>query len=359
MAYTQLNHVLGLGAQQRAELSTRELLNRVDDFDNTFAGIKVTHEVSADHVERFADLLGDVLGREPGAITGPRQEAVRFLIGRDFGAPVNGGGWMNAAGPIVFRDCTRPGITLALLARIFDPNRIRQQNHPVCGPVVFLQGVCRSRPADYARMVTSLAVNGRYTLWGLAIKPGENVFSMPYRGTMDKTDYIALVSIRSSTAFWGYANKGNVQLLQGGAGTATIMDWLKKAGYRDVRKNTREVGGWFVRGLRQATRLWISGSAVRESLTEANRLVGDGFVVIVVMHGSLANGLRDGHFNNNRDTGLTNAFGGHYVLLESATGIDNDGATIQISTWGRTYTPTQVSLSKLTSWYWGYIAAKP
>jgi hypothetical protein len=59
-----------------------------------------------------------------------------------------------------------------------------------------------------------------------------------------------------------------------------------------------------------------------------------------------------------RATGTMNAFGGHWVYAESIN-LQGPDPRIRISTWGKTHQPLTVPISKLVSWYWGFISGNP
>jgi hypothetical protein len=96
-------------------------------------------------------------------------------------------------------------------------------------------------------MVTGLAQDGSYRLNTpsgiMDIRPGANILRMDSRGLMAKVDYIALASIRSSSAYLGYNYFKKIRDLQGATTPSNLAKWFRDAGYEQVTEKTRR-GSW-------------------------------------------------------------------------------------------------------------------
>lgn len=296
--------------------------------------------------------------------------------------------FLNRGGNLAFRNMSRTLVALQLIPRVFNYGYINQESRNICGPAVLVHAVARENPRDYARFVIAMAEHGRANLKRMDINPGRNILvEAPAHDNIPHADYIALASLRSSTAYLGYDKTLNIEMLQGATIGSTIAAWMREAGFSRVATETSSGWSRFNRNVTQAGRTTQGrNSALNGSLRDAIARAKAGDAVMMCISPNLASVIVRANVQLNRDWDLSTkkgwgnfgkaAFTSHWVLLEDAE-VHDAGATafanghliggpgvrFKITTWGQQSpdlaAAVTVPYSKIASWYWGYVAGDP
>lgn len=296
--------------------------------------------------------------------------------------------FLGGNGNLAFIHMDRAFVALQLILRVNDHGVINQQTRSICGPAAFVTAIAKANPPEYARYVIDMAGNGRANLKSMAITPGRNILDEnPAHSNIPQADYIALASLRSSTAYLGYDRTLTSEMLQGASIGSTIGQWMRDAGFTRVAVETSSGWSRFNRSPTQAGRTTQGrNSAQTGSLHDAITRARAGETVILCVSPNMAAVIMQGNVRLARNWDLTTgtgwgnfgtaAFTAHWILLEDAEIRDaiatstvnghlvaGPGVRFKISTWGRQSpnlaNAVVIPYSKIASWYWGYVAGDP
>jgi hypothetical protein len=276
------------------------------------------------------------------------------------------GGFIDGATALHFPNATRGQLAFELGIRIWEPIKIRQRTHGVCGAVVMMQEVCTRDPEAYVEYVLGLATQGRARLnvagngLRVRVRANSNIRHTPLPVTpesMAQADYIALVGLRNSENFLPYRSRFTIRMLECGTSDGELVRWMRRAGYTHVRDRTRTrlAGALPTQTVRNA----FGDAWIRPHVQRMSNELAQGCVVYLIASGDLG----DAALGRIRDVGpghlMMNVFGAHAMRVLGVL-VNPAGVRFRLVTWGREARYNhQVSWSKMTSWYRGYVVGTP
>jgi hypothetical protein len=238
-----------------------------------------------------------------------------------------------------WRYLDRYQVGASLLMRIANPGAIDQKSTSLCAAAAVFFGLAKDNPVEYAQFAIELFESGKAVLGGKRIEPHPYMKAVDISGKIDQADWMILGSLRSSenyyTAYWSPNDD-----LTAATEPGKISDWLKLAGYSDVRQETNLVRSKGENNLREASRLYAAGY----------------LTLLFIEAGMLYKASQS-----------KNAIGEwHWVVLTDKVQIANDkSVNLKIYTWGdgkRTVPEdpgTPLALSDFLQNYHGFVAGRP
>lgn len=238
----------------------------------------------------------------------------------------------------MFKHLARKDVADGLEVRIDRPEEVDQGYSSLCGPSALVYQVARDQPDAYAQFGIDLYEKGRAKLGKLHVKPGSDCrnYNLPTASGMDAVDWVTLASIRDSENFFldyqSYTDTGAGITMPG-----ALVDWLKAAGYKDVKEETNVYFCKDQKNAQKASDLYKKGYKV--SLFIAAKMI--------------------------QSKGKKKKFGSvtpdHWVVLESTMKLSAKAVQFKIFTWGEHRLVPQkgsLTLDDFLDNYYGYVACK-
>ena len=269
-------------------------------------------------------------------------------------------------GALAFVNMSRLMISLQLVTRIIDHNRIQQKGHSVCGPVSLMHDFAKRDPLGYVNYVVGLAENRRGYIGNhkVKVRKGSNILSKTvYRYGADihiqEADYIALASLRDAASLLPYRSTFTSTMLQGATGSGQVKTWMENMGFTKIHDRTLNrlwapVAKTF--DLEQKFKVHVDG---------AKKQVEKGRVVILCSAGQLTQHQLGQTVGKGFTDRLIGAYlGGHWMLCRGVE-FDTQGARFALDSWGESSDTAGIGSvptlpwSKVTSWYRGYVSGQP
>lgn len=150
-----------------------------------------------------------------------------------------------------FNNLHRPTIASGLHARIDNPFLVDQGRAGVCAPASLVFQLAQASPAEYARAVIDLYERGQAQVSKWSLVPDKDLRYAVRPASIAEVDWIILASIRDSENWFFDFNSIDDR---GGTPLGEYAQWLRKAGFQDVRRN------------QILTNLFNKESVLRESL---------------------------------------------------------------------------------------------
>jgi hypothetical protein len=276
----------------------------------------------------------------------------------------------NKGGNCAFDHMDRRVIALQLVTRVIDPMRIQQKNHPLCGPLVVVQTVAYRKPTEYVDYVTGLAEHreGFLGIYRVKIKKGSNLLKktvnhLATQSPMQEADYIAIGSLRESTALLPYRSALTNTVLQGWTFPGQVKSWMESMGYNDVHDRTmNKLNSLLAKGL-------AAEQIYKHHIALAKTEISQGRVVFLYTAGQLTeHQLNKPVSKDFADRFTGNYVGGHWSICRGVDISDLSGVVFSLDSWGqssditgKTASPplSVLNWSKVTSWYRGYVSGSP
>jgi hypothetical protein len=245
--------------------------------------------------------------------------------------------------PPPFMYLSRTKVAAGALIRIDDPNQIAQMQTNLCGPASFVRIIASDDPETYAQSIVDLFEKGSATIGhGGArynLRPGDDLrhYELPASAGIDQSDWIILASLRDSTNKWlTYSSvDDSVSAL---TMPGTMVNWLKDAGYHDVRENTN-----------------LASSPSISNAQDASNLFNNGYKVLLLINMQMLE-------KSTQDKNST--FPDHWATLTSSINFrDGNSLSFSVYTWGEKDRPVPLDGGSLATKsflnnYYGYIACK-
>ena len=262
-------------------------------------------------------------------------------------------GFLHGGGPLPWVHFRRELIALELIVRIADYKYIQQENHELCGPVTFMQGVARRDPVEYVDFVIGLATLRRGTIGNqvvIKVRAGSALLHKhSHANSIKAADYIALASLRDSANLFPYRSRFTDRAKEGMTTPGEIVVWMRDAGFQNVEDHTQ--GGWLLAGmLMKAHRQAFAQQKMQQNVqTMQNRLTA-GYTVIMCAAANLAH----------MALGQATRESGAHAMLVKGVAFRPDGVTFSIVSWGQEVKNREtIPWSKLASWYRGFVCGRP
>ncbi|HEY1757634.1 MAG TPA: hypothetical protein VGG72_19835 [Bryobacteraceae bacterium] len=311
----------------------------------------------------FTEAQARAIRYSPAAISAAKAAALDEIVGPGFV-----GGFLHRNAPLKFVNFARTTIATQLIVRVIRPTLLGQGDHPLCGPHVVVQDMAERAPLAYALYVIGLAedgagditVNARSTKTVQVDKHSNILDKHDHVGNASRikqADYIALASLRNDASWLPYRCALTNRTLQGATGSGQVAEWLKQAGYQDVRDKTFQTLSRMAMITKPAVvRDALYRGPMQDSLTAARNFLSLGYSVILCGTGNLANftlGL------DTDDSAVMLMFGGHWMRAKEIA-VKTDGIDLKICTWTLgNLVKTAIPWSKVESWYRGFICGDP
>lgn len=276
------------------------------------------------------------------------------------------GGFIDGNNPLYFPNAARGQLAFELAIRIFEPIKIRQRTHGICGTVVMMQEVCTRDPEAYVTYVLALLNGGRARLnvagngLRVRVRGSANIRTKPLPvdpAHIAQADYVALVSLRNSENFLPYRSPFTIRMLECGTSDRELVQWMRRAGYTHVRDRTRtRLAGMIPT---RALRTSFGDAWIRPHVQRMSNELAQGCVVYLIATGDLGHeAIGQGRLDGPMHLAM-NVFGGHVMRVLGAL-VGQAGVRFRLVTWGEEARyERQISWSKMTSWYRGYIVGTP
>jgi hypothetical protein len=242
----------------------------------------------------------------------------------------------------------RQSVAQGLLARIQNPNLISQRGTPTCAPASFMRAIASSKPHDYATFVINLFKYGYAYLNDLNVTADQKLRRIASPGNCHDADWIPLSSIRNSdNVVFSMASDWS-RSIAGITMPSSLADWMRRAGFIDVREDTY---------ISSATK--PIPTAVALNLSAANRRYNQGYKVMLFINADLL----DADEQDN-STVIPN----HWVAL---AGPISDGGVVsydsnlrtRVWSWGSEYdipvrSSKPITKREFLSKYFGHVAGR-
>ena len=142
-------------------------------------------------------------------------------------------------GRTYFPKLSRQHVGIGMLLRIGNPGMIRQGAASLCGPAAMMFNYASDWPVAYVRFAIDMYEKGKANLGRLLIKPGSDVRDYTPPRSISPVDWLTMASIRDSENwFLDFDDTGRISDMAGITLPSEMEQWMRKAGYSDVRENT-------------------------------------------------------------------------------------------------------------------------
>lgn len=236
----------------------------------------------------------------------------------------------------VFKHLTRAQIGIGMYINTRFPSLIKQGTSSLCGPSSLLFNIARDNPAAYAQFAIDLYETGVAKLGTLKIEAGSDLraYAPPLR-EISGIDWMTAASIRDSEN-WFLDYQATSDSFAGITMPSALADWLKQAGYSDVKNHTNTVA--------------IKDAANAHT---ANDYFKRNYRVCLFINGAMLYG---------EDQTSKSVTASHWVVLTSPMVLSQAKVQFKVFTWGQgKYSVPrgdQLSMDDFLDNYYGFVAAK-
>ena len=215
-------------------------------------------------------------------------------------------------GRTFFPKLSRQHVGAGMLLRVGNPGMFRQGAASLCGPAAMMFNYASDWPVAYVRFAIDMYEKGKANLGRLLIKPGSDVRDYSPPRSISPVDWLTMASIRDSENwFLDFDDTGRISDMAGITLPSEMEQWMRKAGYSDVRENTNI--SRFNKGI--------------DTVNEANRLIDKGYRVCLFISANMA------EYDEQEDKGSVMSM--HWVVLLEKIQVSNGLVKAKIFTWGK------------------------